>query len=96
MKTGNADAKKIANGLGLQDPYLRADQMYQDVINARTFSDIQATIDAAATINYDTNPHLFKHNYPQGKRIWLLVLGVAVDSLLRHSFNLQDSARKKN
>ena len=41
--------------------------------------------------------NLFKHNYPQGKKNnWLLVPGVAVDSLLRPSLNSQDSVRKKN
>ncbi len=44
---------------------MRADQLYQDIINARTFSEIQAAIDDAAPINYDANPQLDRAQLPQ-------------------------------
>ena len=37
----------------LQDPYVRADQLYQDIINARTFSEIQAAINDVAPVDYE-------------------------------------------
>ncbi len=37
-----------ANDQDLQDPYLRTDQLYQNIINAMTFSEIHTAIDDAA------------------------------------------------
>ena len=41
-----------------------ADQLYQDIINARTFSEIQAAIDDAAPVDYDANPQLIRAQLP--------------------------------
>ena len=41
---------------------MRADQLYQDIINARTFSEIQAAIDDAEPVNCDAEPVNFMQN----------------------------------
>ncbi len=56
-----------------QDPYLRADLLYWNIINARTFPEIQAAIDDAAPINYDANPQLLRAQLPP--RLEQLVIG---------------------
>ena len=43
---------------------MRADQLYQDIINARTFSEIQAAINDAAPVDYDANPQLIRAQLP--------------------------------
>ena len=64
--TGDAHA----NDQDLQDPYVRADQLYQDIINARTFSEIQAAIDDAAPVDYDANPQLIRAQvHPRQERL---------------------------
>ncbi len=41
-----------------QDPYLRAERLYQDIVKARTNDEFQAAVDDAAPVNYDSNPQL--------------------------------------
>jgi hypothetical protein len=43
-----------------QDQYLRADQLYRDIINSRTFPEIQTVIYYAALIDYDANLQLVR------------------------------------
>ena len=35
------------------DPYLRAEQLYQDIVNARTYFEVKKCIDDAAPINHE-------------------------------------------
>ena len=41
-----------------QDPYQRAEQLYQDIVKARTNNEFQAAVDDAAPVNYDKNQQL--------------------------------------
>ena len=41
-----------------QDPYSRAERLYQDIVKARTNDEFQAAIHDAAPVNYDSNPPL--------------------------------------
>ncbi len=77
-----------------QDPYLRADQLYRDIIKARTFPEIQAAINDAAPIDYDANQQLVRAQLPPNN--WLKVPRVPMVYLLKRSLNLQDSVRKEN
>ena len=41
-----------------QDPYSRAERLYQDIVKARTNDEFRAAIDDAAPVNYDKNQQL--------------------------------------
>jgi hypothetical protein len=41
-----------------QDPYSRAELLYQDIVKARTNDEFQAAVDDAAPVNYDENQQL--------------------------------------
>ncbi len=56
-----------------QDQYLQADQLYRDIINARTFPEIQAAIYAAAQINYNANLQLVREQ--STPRLEQLIMG---------------------
>ena len=57
------------------DPYLRAEQLYQDIVNARTYSEVKKGIDDAAPINHDANVQLVQAPVGALQRTEHLVIG---------------------
>ncbi len=53
-----------------QDPYLHADQVYRDIISAKTFPEIQAAIDNAAQIDHDAKLRTFSQFYMADAGHW--------------------------
>ena len=60
---------------GRMDPYLRAEQLYQDIVNARTYSEVKKGIDDAAPINHDANVQLVQAPVGALQRMEHLVIG---------------------
>ena len=54
----NDDGGDNCGGNDDQDPYLRAQRLYQAIVKARTNDEFQAAINDAAPVDYDGNPQL--------------------------------------